>query len=182
MPERRRRSNKTEYLQTSFLAQEDAALMADLTRLRLLISEVSARYARRLRGVDGAGPVQIHSPRTVAELLMPEMQELPYEDFRVLALNTKNAVLDVIPMYRGTLNHAPIRVAEVFRPAIVMNAASIIAVHCHPSGDPTPSSEDVRITAEIVKGGEILDVACLDHIIIGRERFVSLKERRMGFP
>src|SRR5687768_3076222 len=117
MAERRRPT--ADYIQTSFLASEDAALMAELTRLRLLISDFTARYGRRSRVAEGSGSVLIHSPREVADLLMPEMQELPHEEFRVLALNTKYAVLDIFPLYRGTLNQAPIRIAEVFRPAII---------------------------------------------------------------
>lgn len=180
MPERKR--PRPEYLQTSFLAPEDATLLAELTRIRLLINEVAARYGRHIRGLNESQRVTIHNPLDVASLLQGEMEELPYEDFRVLVLNTKNVVQDIVPLYRGTLNSAPIRVAEVFRPAVLTNAASIIAVHCHPSGDPTPSPEDVKATADLVKGGEVLDIECLDHIVIGKGRFVSLKERRLGYP
>jgi DNA repair protein RadC len=180
MPERPRPRPRPEHLQTTFLAPDDAVLFAELTRIRVLIAELTARYDSRVRGPDGA-PVIIHSPKDVANLLMPEMQELPHEEFRTMLLNSKNGVIDIVTQYKGTLNSSPVRVAEVYKPAILANAASIIPVHCHPSGDPTPSPEDVRVTAEIVKAGQLLDIECLDHIIIGRGRYASLKERGLGF-
>jgi DNA repair protein RadC len=84
-------------------------------------------------------------------------------------------------VYRGTLNTVFVRVAEIFKEAIRMNAASIIVAHCHPSGEPTPSPEDVRITERAVEVGRQLDIDLLDHIIVGKGRWVSLKERGLGF-
>src|SRR5690348_5521951 len=112
---------------------------------------------------------------------MPEMQDLPREEMRVVLLNSKNHVLDLHPLYRGTLNSSAVRVAEVFKPAILADAAAIIPAHCHPSGDPTPSPEDVRVTAEIARAGQLLDIECLDHLVIGTGRYVRLKERGLGF-
>jgi len=126
--------------------------------------------------------VIIRSPRDVADLLMAEMQDLPQEQLRVLVLNTKNVVMDVVTLYQGTLSASPVRAAEVFRPAIVAHAASIVVVHCHPSGDPTPSPEDVATTTALVRAGQLLDIEVLDHIIIGKGRYISLKERWLGFP
>jgi len=100
----------------------------------------------------------------------------------VLVLNTRNRVLDIVEVYKGSLNSAQIRVAEIFRPAIRLNAAAIIVVHNHPSGDPTPSPDDVSVTRAMVEAGENLDVSVLDHIVIGSaNRWVSLKERKLGF-
>jgi DNA repair protein RadC len=178
MPERYRPGRKEpEHIQTSFLAPDEAQLYAEFTRLRLLMER---RFRRAPHSPDGE-PTVIHSPRDVADLLMPEMQELTQEEFRVVLLNAKNHVLDVPTLYKGTINATPVRVAEVFRPAIMINATSLIAVHCHPSGDPTPSPEDVRVTAQLVQAGRLLDVECLDHLVIGRGRYVSLKERGLGF-
>ena len=86
-------------------------------------------------------------------------------------------------MYRGTISSSAVRVAELFRDAIRENAASIIITHNHPSGDPTPSPEDVKVTAEAVQAGRLLDMEVLDHIIVGggRDRYVSMKERGLGF-
>ncbi|MCB0149480.1 MAG: hypothetical protein KDE01_17755, partial [Caldilineaceae bacterium] len=81
----------------------------------------------------------------------------------------------------GNLNTAVVRVGEVFREAIRANCASIIVVHNHPSGDPTPSPEDVRVTEQLVEAGRLLDIEVLDHLVIGRNRYVSLKERGLGF-
>ncbi len=73
------------------------------------------------------------------------------------------------------------RVGEVFREAIRVNCASIIVVHNHPSGDPTPSAEDVKLTESLVAAGQLLDIEVLDHLVLGHQRFISLRERRLGF-
>jgi DNA repair protein RadC len=125
--------------------------------------------------------LQIRSPADVADMLMLEMSLLDQEHMRAVLLDTKNNVLRVAQVYTGSLNTAVVRVGEIFREAIRANAASIIVVHNHPSGDPTPSPEDVRVTEMLVEAGKLLDIAVLDHIVIGRNRFVSLKERGLGF-
>lgn len=124
---------------------------------------------------------QIRSPADVSALLMLDMALLDQEHMRALLLDTKNYVLRVATVYTGSLNTAVVRVGEVFREAIRANAASIIVVHNHPSGDPTPSPEDVRVTEMLIEAGKLLDIAVLDHVVIGRNRFVSLKERGLGF-
>ena len=125
---------------------------------------------------------QVRSPADVANLLMLEMGLLEQEHLRVVLLDTKNHIMRVANIYEGSLNTAVVRVGEVFRPAIRANCASVIIVHNHPSGDPTPSPEDVRVTELIVEAGKLLDIDVLDHVVIGRNNFVSLKERRLGFP
>ena len=124
----------------------------------------------------------IHSAADVNRLLRWSMSTLTQEQFRVLILDMKNRVLRQETLYSGSLNSSPVRIAEIFKPAVLQNAASIIAVHNHPSGDPTPSQDDIRTTEDIRRAGELLDVQLLDHIIIGRNSYVSLKERRLGFP
>ncbi len=124
---------------------------------------------------------QIRTPTDVANLLMLEMSLLEQEHLRTVLLDTKNHVMRIADVYAGSLNAAVVRVGEVFRAAVRANAASIIVVHNHPSGDPTPSPEDVRVTEMIVEAGELLDINVLDHLIIGRNRYTSLKERRLGF-
>ncbi len=124
----------------------------------------------------------IRSPEDVANLLMAEMAPLPQEHLKALLLNTKNEVLSVQEIYVGNVNSSMVRPAEVFRPAVRDNAPSIIVVHNHPSGDPTPSPEDVSITRELVSAGETLGIQLLDHLVIGSgNRYVSLNERRLGF-
>jgi DNA repair protein RadC len=123
----------------------------------------------------------VRSPADVAGLLMTEMSLLSQESMRVVLLNTKNQVLRIHEIYRGNVNSAQVRAAEVFREAVVQNCPQIIAVHNHPSGDPTPSSDDVAVTADLVQAGRCLDIDFLDHIVIGQGRYVSLKERNLGF-
>jgi DNA repair protein RadC len=124
---------------------------------------------------------QITSPADAANLIQLEMSVLEKEEVRVLVLDTRNRVLDIPTVYVGSLNTSVVRVGELFRDAIKQNAAAVIVVHNHPSGDPTPSPEDVRLTEMLVEAGKLLDVEVLDHLIIGQGRFVSLKERGLGF-
>lgn len=143
--------------------------------------KAALELGRRLMVATGEERPQVHSPADVAHLVGSEMALLPQEEFWVLHLDTRNRVLRVRKLYRGTLNQATVRVAEVFRDAIRDNAAAIIVVHNHPSGDPTPSPQDVALTQDLVRAGNLLDVPLLDHIIIGLGRWVSLKERGLGF-
>jgi len=128
-----------------------------------------------------AARIQVRSPGDVANLLMLEMGLLEQEVMRTVLLNTKNYVIGSPVIYQGSANTAVIRVGELFREAVKHNAVSLIVVHNHPSGDPTPSPEDVAVTREIVQAGKLLDIEVLDHLVIGHQRFVSLKERGLGF-
>jgi DNA repair protein RadC len=123
----------------------------------------------------------ITSPADAARLVQYEMSALEQEELRVLLLDTRNRVQKISTVYRGSLNSSQVRVGEVFKEAIRSNAAAVIVVHNHPSGDPSPSPEDVAITRAIREAGELLDVKVLDHLVIGHGRFVSLKERGLGF-
>ena len=123
----------------------------------------------------------IRSPEDVANLMAAEMTILDQEHLRVLLLDTKNHVTGVSEIYIGNVNSSVVRPAEVFRQAIRDNAPAIIVVHNHPSGDPTPSAEDGAITAQLRASGELLGIELLDHIILGAQRHVSLKEQGLGF-
>ncbi len=125
--------------------------------------------------------VRIGSPLDVYNLLGTEMAFLDQESLKVLLLNTKNEVLSVIEVYKGTVDSSLVRVSEVLRPAIRENCPSIIIVHNHPSGDPAPSGEDIAITRRIKEGGDTMDIKLLDHIVIGMGTFVSMKDRGLGF-
>lgn len=98
-----------------------------------------------------------------------------------MLLDVRNRVLDIVEVYHGSLNTSQVRVGELFKAAIRRNAAAIIVVHNHPSGDPTPSPDDIAITRAIVQAGKLLDVDVLDHLVIGGGRYISLKERGIGF-
>ena len=123
----------------------------------------------------------VRSPGEAAGLLV-DMCALEQEEMRVLLLDTRGRVTAMRTVYVGNLNSTVVRVGELFREAVRHNAAAIILAHNHPSNDPTPSPEDVRVTEAIVKAGRLLDIDVLDHLVIGGpERFVSLKERGLGF-
>jgi DNA repair protein RadC len=109
------------------------------------------------------------------------MSALEQEELRVMILDTRNRVQHVETVYRGSLNSSQIRVGELFKSAIRRSAASILVIHNHPSGDPTPSPDDVAVTRAIVQAGKLLDIDVLDHLVIGRGCFSSLKERGLGF-
>jgi DNA repair protein RadC len=123
----------------------------------------------------------INSPADAAALVQYEMSVLEQEHLRVLLLDTRNHVLDTVEVYKGSLNSSQVRVGEVFKAAIRRSAAAVIVVHNHPSGDPTPSPDDVAVTRAFVQAGKLLDVELLDHLIIGQGSWVSLKERGLGF-
>lgn len=123
----------------------------------------------------------IHSPSDAAAFVQYDMSALEQEELRVILLNTRNQILHIDPIYRGSLNTSQVRVGELFKAAIRRNAAAIIVVHNHPSGDPTPSPDDIAITRAIVEAGKLLDIEVLDHLVIGSGRFISLKERGLGF-
>ena len=123
----------------------------------------------------------VRNPSDVAVLLMNKMSALEQEHLEVVLLNTKNRVVDHKEIVRGSLNSAAVRVGEIYREPVRQNAAAVILVHNHPSGDPTPSPEDVRLTVAAREAGELLDIELLDHLVIGRGAFVSLRERGLGF-
>lgn len=143
--------------------------------------KAALELGRRLIASSPQEKPKISSPADAANLLMSEMSLLEQEHLRLLLLDTRNNVLASPTVYVGSLNTSVIRVAELFRAALKENAAAIIVAHNHPSGDPSPSPEDINVTKQIVKAGEIIDIEVLDHIIIGQQRYVSLKERGMGF-
>ncbi len=123
----------------------------------------------------------VNSPADAAALVAYEMSALEQEHLRVILLDTRNRVLDIVEIYKGSVNSSQIHVGEIFKPAIRRNAPALIVVHNHPSGDPTPSPDDVAVTRAIVQAGKLLDVDVLDHMVIGQGRWVSLKERGLGF-
>jgi DNA repair protein RadC len=123
----------------------------------------------------------IHSPADAAALVQYEMSALEQEHLRVMLLNTRNQVMDIVELYHGSLNSSMVRVGEVFKPAVRRNAASILVVHNHPSGDPTPSPEDIAVTKAMIEAGKLMDIEVLDHLVIGQGKYVSMKERGLAF-
>ncbi|MDA8354117.1 MAG: DNA repair protein RadC [Firmicutes bacterium] len=132
------------------------------------------------RRVSRALPAEravIRSPGDAADYVMDEMRYLTQEHFLCLFLNTKNRVLDKQCIFVGSLNSSVVHPREVFREAIRRSSAGLICVHNHPSGDPTPSREDIQVTERLFEAGRIVGIELLDHIIIGDNRFYSLKEK-----
>ena len=137
---------------------------------------------RRFLAPVPTDPVAINSPQDVADLLAAEMSSLDQEHLRAVLLNTQNEVMSIREIYVGNVSATLVRPVEVFRPAIRENAPSLIVVHNHPSGDPTPSAEDVLITRSLLAAGRLLGIELLDHVVIGNgSRYVSLNEEGLGF-
>ena len=143
--------------------------------------KAALELGRRLVSTQPEERAVVRSPQDVANLLMAEMGLLDQEQLRVVLLNSKNQVMAVPEVYRGSVNTSLIRVSELFREAVRENCPAVIVVHNHPSGDPTPSSEDVQVTEQMVAAGKLLDIEVLDHLIIGQQRYTSLKEQGLGF-
>lgn len=119
----------------------------------------------------------VRTPEDAYSILAPYFECLPNEHFLVLLLSTKNGVNAVSCVSVGSLNASVVHPREIFQRAILSNAASIILCHNHPSGDPTPSPEDIELTRRMIEAGNLLDIKILDHIIVGDRCFLSLKER-----
>jgi DNA repair protein RadC len=143
--------------------------------------KASLELARRFSASQPQERPQIKSPEDVYLLLGSEMAVFDQEHLRVLLLDTKNRVMRTVTVYKGSVNSAQVRVAELFRDAIRMNAPSIILAHNHPSGDPEPSRADAHVTSEAVRAGELLGIDVIDHIVIGDGEFASLRRAGMGF-
>lgn len=123
----------------------------------------------------------IGSPEDAFALVQYDMLGLMQENLWVLLLDTRNRVIRIEKLYQGSLNASSVRVGEIFKAAIQRNAASIIVMHNHPSGDPKPSPEDIALTRALVQAGRLLDIDLLDHVVVGHGRYASLKEMGLGF-
>lgn len=174
----------TQALLASFSLQE--LLQADfgevcreygLGKAKAVQLQAVLELARRLTLPSSTDRYRIISPGTAANLVMQEMAFLDHEELRVLVLDTKNYVIANVLLYKGTINSSVLRVSELFRLAIKRNGAGIIVCHNHPSNSLEPSEEDIAVTVQLAEAGKLLDVALVDHLIIGNQRFVSLKER-----
>lgn len=154
------------------LSALDGIKAAKATQL-LAVSELAKRYQSFRSGDE----YRITSPQDAADLVMNEMRDLKKEILRVLILNTKNIVTGTVDASVGTLSSSIVHPRDIYRDAIRRSAASIILVHNHPSGDPTPSGDDINSTRRVKEAGKIIGIELLDHIIIGEGRFISLKEK-----
>ncbi|MFE5426840.1 MULTISPECIES: DNA repair protein RadC [Bacillaceae] len=137
----------------------------------------SVELGRRINNLNDQDRYVIRSPEDGANYCMEEMRFLSQEHFVCLYLNTKNQVLQKTTVFIGSLNASIVHPREVFKEAFKRSAASIICLHNHPSGDPSPSREDIEVTKRLVECGKIIGIEILDHIIIGEHKYVSLKEK-----
>jgi DNA repair protein RadC len=165
-----------------------SASIADIAAVRGIGQTTAARLKAALElGIRATHDLpersQINSPVDAVAILRPCFISKEQEHVYVLMLDTRNRLVSQpVEIYRGSLNKSMIRVGELFREAIRWNAASIIMAHNHPSGDPSPSPDDVAVTRLIVEAGKLLDIPLHDHLVLGAgSRFVSLKERALGF-
>jgi len=166
------------------IARADVATLAHACGIGAArASTIAAAFelARRSRrDAPSLHPV-VRGPGDIARLLEGEFAALGHEELHLLVLDTRHRVLSASMLYRGSVNAAPGRVAELFREAVRMHATAIAIAHNHPSGDPAPSRDDVDFTRAVVSAGELLDVNVLDHVVFGHESWISMRERRLGF-
>lgn len=143
--------------------------------------KAAIELGHRLRNEDPEKKRVISSPADAAELVSHEMSALEQEHLRVINLDIRNHVIEVVEVYKGSVSSSQVHIGELFKPAIRKNASGIIVVHNHPSGDPSPSPDDIAVTRAIVQAGKLLSIEVLDHIVIGQKGWVSLKEKGLGF-
>ncbi|MBI2756098.1 MAG: DNA repair protein RadC [Chloroflexi bacterium] len=167
----------------------DSATLDDLRvfgvgEVKAIQIKAALELGKRVATMHPGHRAQVKSPLDIFNLVQGDMSTLEQEHLRVLLMDTKNRVITSKNLYVGTLNSTTVRVGELFREAIRANAAAIALVHNHPSGDPTPSPQDVELTRDAAKAGQLLDVDVLDHVVVGRgpNNYVSLRERGLGFP
>ena len=162
------------------LAGREAAELARLPGVgRAKAARLAATFelTRRLRARPPAIRVTLSGPAEVYAAFGPLMEDLRHEVFRIALLDAQNGLLLDRVISEGTLSASLVHPREVFKPAILESAASVILLHNHPSGDPTPSREDVRLTRQLAECARLLDLRINDHVIIGRGRYVSLAEK-----
>ena len=157
------------------LASAGMAELESIGRRRAACLLAAIELGRRVASTWPAQGWRIRAPGDLAERLVPAMGHLEREELRSVLLNTKNTVTGMVTVYEGNLAGSPVRVGEVFREAVRRQSAAMVVVHNHPSGDPSPSAEDLRITRELAEAGRLLDIELLDHLVIGHGRWVSLR-------
>jgi DNA repair protein RadC len=143
--------------------------------------KAAIELGRRLTLESPEERASINSPADAASLVQYEMSALEQEHLRVILLDRRNRVVETVEVYKGSVNSSQVRVGEIFKEAVRKNSSALIVIHNHPSGDPTPSPDDVAVTRAIVQAGKLLDIEVLDHLVIGAGRWISLKERGLGF-
>ncbi|MBE1554573.1 DNA repair protein RadC [Filibacter limicola] len=156
---------------------EEMMLVKGVGQAKAVQLLAAAEIGKRLYRKHSAGRYTIRSPEDAASYLMTDMSSLSQEHFVVLFMNVKNEILHKQTIFIGSLNSSIVHPREIFREAVKRSAASIIVAHNHPSGNPSPSPEDIEVTKRLIEAGSIMGIELLDHVIIGDHRFISLKEK-----
>ncbi len=143
--------------------------------------KAAIELGRRLQEEAPEERMAVHSPADAAELVRYDMSALEQEELRIILLDVRNRVQGIVTQYRGSVNSSQVRIGELFKEAVRRNSVHMIIVHNHPSGDPTPSPDDVALTRGVVQAGKLLDIEVLDHLVVGGMKWVSMKERGLGF-
>ena len=159
---------------------ERQALLDALRQNLHVLGELAIRYEVETRPERPLDMPIIYRPETVVDLLSDEMSQLAQEQVRVLLLDRKNRVVGQRTIYQGNAYGASVRPAEIFRPAVVEAAPHIVLVHNHPSGDPEPSRDDIKLTKDLTEVGELLGIELLDHVVIGSDGWVSIKQQGLA--
>jgi DNA repair protein RadC len=165
------------------LAQADVETLSGIPgigTIKAIEIRAALELGKRLVALgDGGVRPTVRTPADAVNFLMPELRHQSQEHFKVVLLDSKNQIIRAPTITVGTVNASLIHPREVFRPALAQPCVSVILAHNHPSGDPTPSREDLEVTQQLVSAGRVLGIDVLDHVILGDGRFVSLKERDM---
>lgn len=159
------------------LSVEELTKVKGIGQAKAISLLASAELSKRLAKSKLGETVIVRTPQDAALFMMEDLRHQKKEFFVALFLNTKNHITGKEVLSIGTLNASLVHPREVFRAAIRHSSASIICLHNHPSGDPTPSTEDIKITKRLVEAGNLIGIDVLDHIIIGDGRYISLKEQ-----
>ncbi len=168
-----------EFRELPYLSVEELAEIKGIAQVKAIQLKASLELGRRMAVALREHNVDITSPADVFNFMAEEMRYLEQEEFRVIFLNIKNKIIAAEVIFKGSLNSSIVHPREIFRLALKRNAASVILLHNHPSGDPKPSSEDINVTNRLVEAGELMGIKVLDHIIVGEKNYVSFREKNL---
>jgi DNA repair protein RadC len=163
-------------------SMEDLCQVKGIGREKAIVLKAAFTLARRMSAEIREEAPLLDTPESIASLLREENRLRTVETFQVVLLNTRRRLIRVDPISQGTLDTLLVHPREVFKPAIAANAAAIVMAHNHPSGDPTPSEADIKVTRDLIRAGQLLKIEVLDHIILGHSTpgrpkdYVSLRE------
>ncbi len=158
-------------------APEELAAVPGVGPAKAARLKAALELSRRLQAAQRGERPTVRGPADVAALLMPEMRLLDREEFRAVLLDVRHRVMAVVTVAVGHLSGALVHPREVFKECIRRSCAAVVLVHNHPSGDPTPSQQDLALTTRLVQAGQLLGIEVLDHVILGDNRHTSLKEQ-----